>query len=288
MRRKRENPERRGQSGHRHYLMARALSDYERLRQENIARNESFLKSLGLADIKCQMLPPKSKSRKRQMESESEGESEGESERGSATKKKQRRSRLGVEPSRKSARARGDPALLPDGSRVDPPTYANHMQIRRPRSGNYDSDLNLDIAVDDDATQRKRISAALLRQELDRKPEPDSIPKGRGGSKAAKKGKQAGAGVVPVSKAPATSTSTSSGSSIADVSVSPEVIQLTVTRISSMSNARLATRIKVIARASGSKCKEKLVAFYHALRLSGLTELAESCKNALEQLGHAV
>lgn len=272
--------------------MARALSDYERLRQENIARNESFLKSLGLADIKCQMLPPKSKSRKRQMESESEGESEGESERGSATKKKQRRSRLGVEPSRKSARARGDPALLPDGSRVDPPTYAN--QPRRPRSGNYDSDLNLDIAVDDDATQRKRISAALLRQELDRKPEPDSIPKGRGGSRAAKKGKQAGAGVVPVSKAPATSTSTSSGSgsgsssSIADVSVSPEVIQLTVTRISSMSNARLATRIKVIARASGSKCKEKLVAFYHALRLSGLTELAESCKNALEQLGHAV
>jgi len=180
--------------------MARALSDYERLRQENIARNESFLKSLGLADIKCQMLPPKSKNRKRQMESESEGESEGESDRGSATKKKQRRSRLGVEPSRKSARARGDPALLPDGSRVDPPTYAN--QPRRPRSGNYDSDLNLDIAVDDDATQRKRISAALLRQELDRKPEPDSIPKGRGGSKAAKKGKFQGAGMLAATHLP--------------------------------------------------------------------------------------
>jgi phage protein D len=107
----------------------------------------------------------------------------------------------------------------------------------------YGSDLELDIRIDDDDTvRRKRVSAQALREDIDQTSTIDE----------------------------------------ADESVSNEAIHHCLMRIGSMSNSRLATRIKVIARAQGQHCREKLLVFYHALRLSGLEELASSCKAALD------
>ena len=107
----------------------------------------------------------------------------------------------------------------------------------------YGSDLELDIRIyDDDTVRRKRVSAQALREDIDQTSTIDE----------------------------------------ADESVSNEAIHHCLMRIGSMSNSRLATRIKVIARAQGQHCREKLLVFYHALRLSGLEELASSCKAALD------
>ena len=107
----------------------------------------------------------------------------------------------------------------------------------------YGSDSELDIRIDDDDTvRRKRVSAKALREDIDQTSTIDE----------------------------------------ADESVSNEAIHHCLMRIGSMSNSRLATRIKVIARAQGQHCREKLLVFYHALRLSGLEELASSCKAALD------
>lgn len=107
----------------------------------------------------------------------------------------------------------------------------------------YGSDLELDIRIDDDDTvRRKRVSAQALREDIDQTSTIDE----------------------------------------ADESVSNEAIHHCLMRTGSMSNSRLATRIKVIARAQGQHCREKLLVFYHALRLSGLEELASSCKAALD------
>jgi hypothetical protein len=51
-----------------------------------------------------------------------------------------------------------------------------------------------------------------------------------------------------------------------------------------MSNKALGTRIKMIARAAGQNSYEKLLVFHYALKASGLSELAESSKAALNHL----
>jgi len=221
------------------------LSEYERLREENIRRNDEFLKSLGLADIKCQMIPTKkrqtreeedvngSESRPRKIKDKSKVKSKGEDEK--------------LVPSRRSSRAQGIPVPRIAGpKRLASPTRA--------RSRGAGTEIDVSISVDDEEQPRKKVQASLLRKEIDKDKSITSVEGGGG----------------------------------LDVQVSNEAIQHTLMRIGSMSNARLATRIKVIARASGQHCKEKLLAFYHALRLTGLDELAESCKATLEALGHKV
>ena len=200
---------------------------FEQRRNNNIERNEAFLKSLGLDDIRCAPLSYKKQQKRRGREEDEDEDDEDDND-----AKKQKNV---AEPTRRSSRAMGIPAVGEKGPSSAAPRRAPRL---------YGSDLELDISIDDDDTvRRKRVSANLLREEIDQ--------------------------VSSVEEA--------------DVeSVSNEAIQHCLMRISSMSNARLATRIKVIARAQGQHCREKLLVFHHALRLSGLDELARSCKAALD------
>ena len=217
------------------------LSEYERLREENIRRNDEFLKSLGLADIKCQMIPTK-KRQTRDEEVDCGSDSRPRKKNGIKVKSNGEDGKLVA--SRRSSRAQGIPAPRTAGP-------ASLASPKRGRSRGAGTEIDVSISVDDEEQPRKKVHASLLRKEIDKDKSITSVDS-------------------------------------LDVQVSNEAIQHTLMRIGSMSNARLATRIKVIARASGQHCNEKLLAFYHALRLTGLHDLAESCKATLEALGHKV
>ena len=66
--------------------------------------------------------------------------------------------------------------------------------------------------------------------------------------------------------------------------ISDDAITHCVYRITSMSNKALGTRIKMIARAAGQHSYEKLLVFHYALKASGLAELAESSRAALNHI----
>jgi len=66
--------------------------------------------------------------------------------------------------------------------------------------------------------------------------------------------------------------------------ISDDAITHCVYRITSMSNKALGTRIKMIARAAGQHSYEKLLVFHYALKASGLADLAESSRAALNHI----
>jgi hypothetical protein len=66
--------------------------------------------------------------------------------------------------------------------------------------------------------------------------------------------------------------------------ISDDAITHCVYRITSMSNKALGTRIKMIARAAGQHSYEKLLVFHYALKASGLSDLAQSSREALNHI----
>ena len=58
----------------------------------------------------------------------------------------------------------------------------------------------------------------------------------------------------------------------------------TLMRVRSMSEKRLATRVKVIERAAGKHCVIKMALFAMVLRDEGYPDIAELAKEALERL----
>lgn len=70
--------------------------------------------------------------------------------------------------------------------------------------------------------------------------------------------------------------------------ISDEQLSHCIMRIQSLSNKRLGTRVKMIARAAGKSSNEKLLVFYYALRASGLDCLSVSAAAVLRDKGQVV
>lgn len=246
-----------------------AVSEYEQLRLENMSRNQAFLDSLGLDDVKPNVAAKRSHGGKRKgrgrrgessddddFESDEEDESDEDDDEKTRTSKRARREKRAAraekrfnkksssnprrpiqEPSRRSFRA----AAAAAGT-VAPAEELYQLDDTNDTRGVRQSiplpSFSIDIQVDDEDLGRKKVSAQSLRQRI-------------------------------------TNSNTKHTELITD-----EAIVHCAYRISSMSNKALATRVKMIARAQGKNSREKLLVFYYGLAAAGLKELASSCWDA--------
>jgi hypothetical protein len=252
------------------------ISDYERLREENISRNKAFLDSLGLDDAKP--IAPSKRGRRsgirrrgrggnsddedddfeEEDDEDPEDESNEEDDDGTREAKRSRRAskaaraekrfaktsnkanRPEQQPTRRSSRTAGVPAEL---RQLDADGYSDNRSVRQSKPL---PSFSMEINVDSEELGRKKVTAKSLREHMD---------------------------------------SSSEASATHSAVISDEAVVHCAYRISSMSNKALATRVKMIARAHGKSSHEKLLVFYYGLQAAGLEELAASCYQACKHSG---
>ena len=245
--------------------MSSELTEYESIRAENIKRNEAFLKSLGLAAIKPPPIVVKSKHR-------DEGDDEGYSEEDSGddsdatgggrskTKKRgkkrkvQSENAMNLQPTRRSSRRFGgenaEPLLELD---MYAESKANLQGLRAVIAGErnivkreYNKDMDEVFEAVDDEDESHDTRKRISSQQL----REFIVTSNKGHSEL----------------------------------VSDEAIVHCTYRISSMSDKRLETRAKMIAKAAGKQSKEKLLVFYYGLLASNLNKIAEKVLKAIKRL----
>jgi hypothetical protein len=202
------------------------LSAYELLRQENIKRNEDFLRKMGL-------------DKKKVRNSSHDGDADGKALQKKAVKKRKVEDIPVLQPTRRSRRMQeeGETKLVLRG--ID----EGQVKVKKEKPAT----VQLDVLVDEEDTERVHVTADSLRDYI--------------------------ASVNPTA--------------LHEVVSDAQILHCAF-RINTMSTKALATRIKAIARAAGSKSYEKLLVFYYGLAASNLSHLASSCRMCLNNIGVVV
>lgn len=221
--------------------MLEGLSEYERLRLENIQRNESFLKDLGIVKPETRQVVRSESIKKPRKKRSFGGEGEEVKEDEEADDGE------ALQPRRRSRRIQNLPADgegKGEGAGADLYFLEEDEEARKERERRRERERELvDIISVDGEEGRKRVTGPSLQSFI--------------------------AKVAPE----------------LSEEISSEMIVHTAYRMSYMSTAALATRLKQIAKAAKRSSHEKLLVFYFALRAARLLQLAQSAGTILQTLG---
>ena len=225
------------------------LSAYEQQRLDNIARNEAFLKSIGLGDVQASI---KEINRQEQLQAKNNDENQlrGSSSSRSRTRGKRQRATADADaaPSavRRSVRGRTNDGTLGDDNEngVAVGGLQRSTSARAARQLPHAAVLDgFDVGADaDDGGTRTRITTASLRAYID------------------------AANVAHSQR------------------LDDKDLAHTVYRVGYMSTVQLVKRVKDISRGAGKKSHDKMLIFYYALRASGLPALAGLALKVLRAL----
>ena len=217
------------------------LSAYEQQRLDNIARNEAFLKSIGLGDVQASI---KEINRQEQLQAKNNDENQlrgSSSSSCSRTRGKRQRANADADAAptvvRRSVRGRTNNGTLGDdndnGVAVGGLQRSTSARAARqlPHAAVLDG-VDVGTDADDGGKTRTRITTASLRAYID------------------------AANVAHSQR------------------LDDKDLAHTVYRVGYMSTVQLAKRVKDISRGAGKKSHDKMLIFYYALRASGLSALA--------------
>jgi len=221
------------------------LSAYEQQRLDNIARNEAFLKSIGLGDVQASI---KEINRREQSTNNDENQPRGSSSSSSRTRGKRQRANADADAAppgvRRSVRGRTKDGTLGDDNNdgvvggLQRSTSARAAR-QLPHAAVLDG---VDVGADDGEKTRTRITTASLRAYID------------------------AANVAHSQR------------------LDDKDLAHTVYRVGYMSTVQLVKRVKDISRGAGKKSHDKMLIFYYALRASGLPALAGLALKVLRAL----
>ena len=222
-----------------------------KIREENIKRNDEFLTSLGLNDVKPVVNSgntPQGICRKRERKRERERE-EGDDESYSdsdlssgdeddevtlkSKRKRRRKKEMEKEKFLKKYQASSSQAVR---------RSSRNAGILPTRVGVANVDIDIKDDDDDDDNKRKKITSSILINYI----------------------KNANRNHYDI--------------------IENKTIAHTVDRITSMSDKALKSRINIILKAKGKYCYEKLLSFYYGLLVANITDAAEECNKAVKQL----
>ena len=158
-------------------VKTKGLSAYEQLREDNISRNAAFLTSLGLDEVRPVVQPKPTRRRGRNDDDSSEdGEDydedsdkdggDGENSRSKKSKRSRGKSSLKAqaEPTRRSTRTAGNLSEHQELLQLDDTNGTRGVRQSKPLPS-----FSIDVNVDDEGVDRKKITASSLRSLIDAK-----------------------------------------------------------------------------------------------------------------------
>ena len=264
------------------------LSDLEIRRLENIARNEAFLRSIGLADVQQSISEINQRDAAAAALNFDPNTASGKRRRRSTGVNKRASSSSSSEPTRRSTRGSSTTAVDGlDDSAADTLGRSGHYSVGRRMPPNVL--LDNEMTLDDDDVVRKKITAQSLREFIEMtNAEHSELIK----DKVCTMLLEHPINIFHFVNSSLLHTTLTHGvcclhsndlSIVTTLSKLQDIVH-TVYRMSYMNIAALAKRIRDVSRGSGKQSHHKMLLFYYALKAAELPELAQNALKVLQSL----